>query len=229
MRGGIFLCSAVFVGSGSAWAAPWTQDDGGIYARFAYTDEELDGVDAERADAYLEYGLTDKWTVTGKAEAVFYDQSSNFDRESYRLTLRRTLWKRKGWLAGIEGGAVYGATAAGIFGCDAAGGEARVSGGYSGQRKGRNFYAFADVAVLAYEDGCQRERVEIGYGSQVYGRVSASQQLWYEQGNQSATSLKYESLLTYAFDAFDLSGGYREEFGGEFDESAWVISVTVRR
>ena len=229
MRGGYLLCCAVFAGNGAAWAAPWTQSDGGYYARGAYVSETLDGVGANRFDGYGEYGVTRNWTVTGKAEAVAYGgEDAVLDSESYRLTVRRALWRHNGWVAGAELGAIYGATAAGVFGCQAAGGEARLSGGYSGARKGRSFYAFADVAVLAYDDGCQRERVELGYGSQLYGRVHISQQVWLEQGNQSATSYKYETMLSYHFDKFQLSGGYREEFGPAFDENAWVIAVTVR-
>lgn len=230
MRGVYLLYCVVFAGNGAAWAAPWTQDDGGVYLRGSYASETLNGVGADRGDAYGEYGLTRNWTVTGKAEAVAYDEPDDIlNSESYRLTARRALWRHEGWVAGAEVGALYGATAAGVFGCNAAGGEARLSGGYSGQRKGRNFYAFADIAVLAYDDGCRRERVELGYGSQLAGRVHLSQQLWLEQGNESATSYKYETMISYHFDKFQLSGGYREEFGAAFDESAWVIAVTVRR
>lgn len=230
MWGRKLLCCAAFAGNGAAWAAPWTQSDGGIYLRGAYASETLNGVEADRADAYGEYGVGQDWTVTGKVEAVAYEgPDSILDSESYRLTARRALWRHEGWVAGAEVGALYGATAAGVFGCNAAGGEARLSGGYSGQRKGRSFYAFADVAVLAYEDGCRRDRVELGYGSQLSGRVHLSQQLWLEQGNESATSYKYETMISYHFDKFQLSGGYREEFGSAFDESAWVIAVTVRR
>jgi hypothetical protein len=237
---GLKIASLAGVGivgvSAPAHAAPWTQDPGNIYARASIAAETLEttnaiSVDATRYDVYAEYGLADRWTITAKAESIAYENDlSDFNREAYRATVRHLLWQNEsGWKISAEAGAVYGATSAGIFGCDTLGGEARLSAGKSGALKDRDYYLFGDIAIIGYEDGCRRERAEFGYGSQVLGRVHLGQQVWLEQGNQSATSVKVETMLSYQFDRFDLSAGYRDEIGGEFEEDAYVIAITVRR
>ena len=130
MRGRYLLCCVAFAGNGAAWAAPWTQDDGGIYLRGAYANETLNGVGADRADVYGEYGLTRNWTVTAKAEAVTYNGPDDIlDSESYRLTTRRAVWRHEGWVAGAVSGALCGAAGAGGVWCESAGGEVGQGGG----------------------------------------------------------------------------------------------------
>ncbi|MBU1288898.1 MAG: hypothetical protein KJ871_14370 [Alphaproteobacteria bacterium] len=106
---------------------------------------------------YGEYGITDRWTLTGKSEAVAYEDSiGNIDRQSYRLIARRQLWSRKGFTFGMEGGPVYGSAIAGTYGCDEWGAEARLSSGYSGVRRSLGYYLFADIAAISHQDGCLR-------------------------------------------------------------------------
>lgn len=216
--------------AGAASAAPWVRDDGGWYARALVAHDTLDGAEGWRQDAYAEYGLTDRWTVTAKAEAVFYPGYEAFDREAFRLTLRRQLFKQGNWTGGAEAGPVYGSTVTGFSSCNGLGFETRGGLGYSGQRKsGRRFYAFADAAYIRQEDGCERRRAELGYGSDLTERVFLTQQLWIEEGNQSASSIKTENQIGVHFDKLDVSLGYREELGGEFDERAVLIAVVARR
>jgi hypothetical protein len=224
MRGPICISIGIAC-AGAAEAAPWTRDDGGYYARVALSAEEISGLNAVRLDLYGEYGLRDNLTLTVKSEAVNYVEASDFDSQSLRVTLRRELWAKKGWVAAIEGGPVYGTAVAGVFGCDTIGAEARLSGGISGKRGVRDFYAFSDLAVTAHADGCQRTRAEFGYGVEIVPDWWLSQQVWLEQGNQSATSHKFETSLARRFDAFDISLGYREEIGGRFEEKGLVIAV----
>jgi hypothetical protein len=216
-------------GGGVAEAGPWTRDDGGFYGRVLYSMEDLDGVDGHRVDAYGEYGLTQRWTLTAKTEAVTYPDDSAINRESYRMTLRRQVWRHGGWTVGAEGGPVYGSAIAGLSNCDKWGGEARLSGGFSGARKGRDFYVFSDLAVIGHEDGCVRQRAEFGYGADLTEHVFTTQQVWLERGNDSADSYKMESQIGYHLGRIDLSVGYREEFGSAYDESAVLVALTTRR
>lgn len=223
MRG--FLClSTGLIVTGVAEAAPWTNEDGGYYARLAFSTEDISGLSAVRLDLYGEYGLRDNLTLTAKSEAVSYSNASDFDSQMLRLTLRQKLYDNKGWVAAIEGGPVLGSTISGKIGCDTIGAEARISGGISGRRGKRDFYAFSDVAAIAHDDGCRRTRAEFGYGVEVVPDWWLGQQVWLEQGNMSATSQKFEISLARRFDAFDVSLGYREEFGGRFEEKGLVIA-----
>lgn len=211
-----------------AWAGPWAQEQGNWYLQAAVTQEELEDMDGNRVELYGEYGVADGWLVTAKSEAVTYDSDYDLDKEAARLSVRRQLLSHKGWAVGAEGGLVYGSSVAGVFGCDAWGAEARLSGGLSGVRGARSFYTFADAAVIRHEDGCTRYRAEIGYGVDVWKNVFLSQQLWIERGNDTADSNKYETKLGYHFPWVDLALGYRQEFAGEYDEQAILLAMTVK-
>lgn len=62
-----------------------------------------------------------------------------------------------------------------------------------------------------------------------WAETSSQRSSWLEYGSQSADSIKTETQIGYHFPAADVSIGYREEFGGEFDEQAVLLAVTVRR
>ena len=99
----------------------------------------------------------------------------------------------------------------------------------SGVRKGRNYYLFADAAWVHQEGGCDRQRFEFGYGADLGGNFFTTEQVWLETGRQSAESIKTETQFGYHFPLADVSVGYREEFGGAFDEQAILLAVTLRR
>jgi hypothetical protein len=147
-----------------------------------------------------------------------------------RLTLRRKLFTHKNWTAGAEVCPIYGSAVTGLSGCEGFGFETRGGLGYCGANKtGRKFYAFADAAYIRRDDGSERVRAEFGYGSDLTERLFLTQQPWLEEGNQSATSIKIENQLGVHFDKVDVSPGYREGLGGQFDEHAVLISVVARR
>jgi hypothetical protein len=234
MRGLITLCLAGASASGVAEAAPWVREDGGWYARMLGAHDTLNGADGWRLDLYGEYGVTDKITVTLKNEAVTYPDFRAFDRESWRLTARRTLGSYKGWTAGAELGAFHGDTlntssASGLFFCNGTGFEARAGGGWSGVYRERALYAFADVAHLAQGDDCDRTRIEMGYGQDMTRHLFIGQQLWYEEGDRTGRSVKTETQLGVHFGPVDVSLGYRDEIGGAFEENAILIAVVARR
>jgi len=228
MRGLGELLFGALVVSGTAEAGPWAQAPGDIYARGIVSSERLDGEDGWRGDLYGEYGLRGHFTITGKVESVRYDGGTP-GTDAYRVSLRRQLWSNsEGWTAGAEVAAIRGSSLAGVYGCDGMGGEARASIGRSGMRKGRSYYFFADGAWLTQEGGCDRQRYEFGYGSDLSGGFFSSQQLWLEYGEQSADSIKSEIQFGYHFPLADMSLGYRQEYGGEFKEHAVLLAVTVR-
>ena len=230
MRGLRGIClGAALLAAGHAEAGPWSQLRGDIYARANVSAERLDGEDGWRSDLYGEYGLGRGWMLTGKAEAVRYD-GGTAGSDAYRLSARRQLWSGgKGWAIGAEGALLHGTTLAGVYGCEGLGSEARVSLGRSGVRKGRNYYLFADAAWVHQEGGCDRQRFEFGYGADLGGNFFTTEQVWLETGRQSAESIKTETQFGYHFPLADVSVGYREEFGGAFDEQAILLAVTVRR
>lgn len=230
MRGLIAQIMTAASLAGVAEAAPWVRGDGGWYARALIAQDTLDGAAGKRGDLYGEFGLSETWTVTGKIESVTYPDFEAFDRDAYRLTLRRKLLDHGKWTLGGEAGPVYGTTSTGFAGCRGFGFEARGGLGYSSQNEeGRSFYAFADAAQIWQEDGCQRTRAEFGYGSDLTKRIFLTQQLWVEKGNQSADSIKLENQIGVHFEKADVSLGYREELGGQFEETALLIAIVARR
>ncbi len=213
----------------TAEAAPWTREAGGWYGRALLAHDTLNEAEGWRRDVYGEYGLTGNLTVTAKAESVSYDDFAAFDRDTYRLTLRRQFLKSGNWTLGAEAGFIQESTEAGFLACDGSGYETRTGLGYSGERKGRRFYAFGDLAYIRQQNGCERWRAEFGYGSDLSERIFLTQQLWIEEGNLSADSVKTESQIGIHLGKADVSLGYREEIGGVFDERAVLIAVVMRR
>ena len=226
--GGLFF--GALAAAGTAEAGPWAQAPGGVYARGIVSAERLDGEDGWRGDLYGEYGFAGRLTLTGKVESVRYD-AGTADADAYRVSVRHQVWSNaKGWTAGVEAAAIRGSALAGIYGCTGWGGEARVSVGRSGtSKKGRGYYFFGDAAWLNQEGGCNRQRVEMGYGLDLGGNFFTAQQVWLEHGNRSADSIKSDTQFGYHFPLADVSIGYREEFGGQFDEQAVLLGITVRR
>lgn len=118
MRGPVTQIIAAAGLDGVVEAAPWVRDDGGRYARASIAHDTLDGAEGWRGDAYGVCGLSDTWTVTAKVESVTYPDFEAFDRDAYRLTLRRKLLDFGKWTLGAEVGPVYGTTATGFTGCN---------------------------------------------------------------------------------------------------------------
>jgi len=141
MRG---LLTQIFTAAslaGAPEAAPWTRDDDGWHARAVIAHDTLDGAEGWRGDAYAEFGLTGDLTLTAKAEAVTYPDFNAFDREAFRLTLRRELLVHGNWTLRAEAGPVYGSTSTGFAGCGGLGFGTRCGLGYSGFNEGLPFYA----------------------------------------------------------------------------------------
>lgn len=220
--------SATFVAS-PAIASPWSRGDSELYARLAISRHTVDGLDGIRWDSYSEYGLSDDWTVSLKYERLEFDRFGEFDRDGWRVTVRRGFTLPKGLVFALEGGALSGDAIGGAAGCETLGAEARVSIGQStrvgGDTVGQDIFWFAEGAVRAHEDGCQRERAEIGLGQRLYKDVWLVSQAWFDSGDSNASSSKYQFEYLWKADGFDISAGTLIEFGGEFDESAVFFAV----
>jgi hypothetical protein len=229
MRGRkLYLLGTTLLVGGAAEAAPWPQAHEGYFTRVLVSAEALEDLQSVRADAYAEYGLSARWSLTGKAETVRFSEAAELDRTSYRATLRRGLVTHKGWQVGAEVGALYGSASAGLRGCAGWGAEARLSGGITGVRGHQDFYAFADLAAMSYTDSCTRLRAEFGYGAELPRDFFHTQQIWLEGGDGGARSNKVESQLGYHFKAVDVALGFRQSFASSFTEQAVLIAF-VRR
>ncbi|MDJ0921090.1 MAG: hypothetical protein QNI84_08170 [Henriciella sp.] len=198
-----------------------------MYTRIAFAAEEVEGLQAQRQDIYAEYGVTDLWTVSAKAESIRYDDASDFNATGWRASVRRKLFQVNGFNASVEFGALEGAAIGGANGCETLGGEVRTGLAWSGEVRDQQSYMFAEIAGRFHED-CQRERLEIGFGQQLRGPLWGVTQVWLEQGTQNARSNKLQSELVWRGKALDFSVGYRQEYGGQFEEQGLFVSAARR-
>ena len=230
MWGRLFIIGIVLFGmAGHAEAGPWTRDKGAGYWQAAVLGQRIDGTDAVRGELYGEYGVTNKWTITSQLEGVKFTQINGFDQFAYRFTARRQFWQRGRWLAAFEGGVVGGEAIGGtIGGCDTVGGEARVSiGGGGVTRRERTWFAFLDGAVREHGN-CRRQRIETGYGQEIAKNWFTVNKLFLEVGTDNARSAKFETVISRRVNSYDFSAGIRQEFGGRFSETGFIVSVERR-
>lgn len=206
------------------------QAEGEAYARVAFAAEDVEGLTASRYDAYAEYGFADSWTVTAKAETVLFENNEDFNAEGFRATVRKELHRGDRFVVSVEAGILDGAAFGGApDGCDTTGAEARVGAGWSGGfEDDREWFAFADLARSAHEGGCERDRLELGYGSRVVGDVYVVNQLWLERGSGNARSDKLETAIVWRAGFADVSVACREELSGRFDETGIVFALAKR-
>lgn len=207
-----------------AAAAPWTQPEDTFYARTSIGRETVEGLSGWRSDLYLEYGLSDTLTVTGKIEGVSYDDAGDFNTQGWRTTVRQRLYRSGTFNLTIEGGALKGAAVGGRNGCDTLGLEVRGGASWSGDWQERQTIAFAESAVREHED-CRRTRYEFGLGQALTEQVWSVTQVWLERGDQNAQSDKFQSELMWRRPFGDFSVGYRSENGGAFTEESIFVAV----
>ena len=227
MRGVWLSGLAVCVGA-EASAGPWGRDPGEAYGRVALAAEELEGLTAYRYDVFTEYGLSRDWTAIAKVELVEFPDADDFTADGYRASVRRKIWQKRGFQLAAEAGAVYGAAIGGVRGCEEIGGELRLSAGASGAIEGLDWFGFVDVGGRAHGAGCWRERMELGFGQEIFDNVFLISQAWLERGSDEARSDKLETALLYRVGDIDFSIAYREEFSGRFDERGIVFAVASR-
>lgn len=225
MAGALWLA-----GAGSALAGPWSRAPGETYVRAALAAEWVEGLEARRYDLYAERGLAPGWTLTAKAERVTFAGQADFDRDGYRLTLRREIWSPGPARLALEGGVVGGGAIGGFGACADTGGEIRLSAGTSWTVKARDRFAFVDLVRREHPGACYRNRIEAGFGQslgQSLGlRWSLVSQIWLERGSDDAVSDKVETLLQVDTRAGTVGLAWRQEFSGRFQERALVVSFS---
>jgi len=205
-------------------AAPWTQEDGGLYSRIAIAHENVEGLQGWRTDAYAEYGLSPVWTFTGKLDRIAYPDASDFDASGWRATLRRSLSKSGPWVSSLELGAVWGEALIGRTGCSDLGGEMRLGFGWSGDFQSRQTFAFAEVAGRLHQD-CTHERYALGIGQKIDDHLWSITQVWIDRNNRGTASDKLQSELMWRGTHFDYAIGYRNENGGDFVEAGVFLAL----
>ncbi|MEM5517631.1 hypothetical protein WNY37_11785 [Henriciella sp. AS95] len=211
-------------------AGPWVRHDNEVYTRLAVSRSTVESLDALRYDTYSEFGLSDDWTATFKYERLQFDQFEEFNADGWRATARRGFRLSPNIVASVEGGVLQGAAIGGAAACEKFGAEARAGFGqsltYKMKKKSVPAFWFAEAAYRVHDDGCNRQRLELGYGQRVFGNVWAISQAWFDDGTHNAGSSKYQFEYLWKADTFELSAGTLTEFGGEFDESAVFVAVS---
>ena len=226
------LCLAAFIFAMDAEAAPWGQAEKAAFARAALNRTEVEGLQGWRTDLYTEYGLTDRWTVTAKYERVTFEDFAEFEASGWRTTLRRSFALSEAWVVSAEAGVLEGEAIGGASGCQSTGGEARAGLAHSFSREAKKVqrygFWFAEAAVRAHSDGCQRYRLEAGYGREIARNIWLVNQFWLDQGSENARSLKHQFEYVLRRGAYDVSTGSLVELGGEFEEVGLFISLARR-
>ena len=221
-----FVLSGVV--SPCAVAGPWGQEDGKIFARAAYSTEQIDGADAWRADLYGEFGLSENWTLIGKVESVQFPDAAEFDASEARLVIQRRLLNRSSFVLAAGGGPVYGAAVGGVVGCETIGAEARTSIGSVGRLGKRDWYASLDLSGRWHSDGCQRHKLDLVTGFEVGRNTVFSPQVYVEQSNRGADSVAVQLEWIYQTPQFDLTFAHKYENGNLFDQQATIIAISKR-
>lgn len=210
-----------------ASAAPWVQREEFLYTRASISSEIVDDENGWRGDAYLEYGLTDRWTVTAKIEAITNPLNPTDDQVGGRLTFRSLLYETDNLTLSAEVGLLQGAPIGGRNGCNTPGMEWRGGAAWSQKLLGQDAYIFAELVRRDHE-ACARDRIELGAGLQLARQVFTSTQVWIEDGAPSAPSEKVQSELIWRQGHSDYAIGYRAELGDAFEEEAIFLAYALR-
>lgn len=178
-------------------------------------------------DAYLEYGLSDDWTLSGKFETVDFESSNTFDSSGVRLQARRGLWRGDFWSTTAALGYVEGAAIGGFRGCESRGAEVELGAGHSGFFGEDSYYAGLTLGHRSHENNCQTNRLEFVMGVSDADGFNYTTQYWSERGD-NGNSDKIEFMVSRQFGAFEFGFASRYEIGGEFSEQAYVFSLAFR-
>jgi hypothetical protein len=227
----LVFVQAVLLAALPAHAGPWGRADGAIYGRVSVSRGEVEGLLSNRLDLYGEYGLGHDWTASLKYERVTFDDFSEFTAHGWRATARRTFELTEQVVWSIEGGVLQGEAIGGAAGCQSFGAETRAGLGRSfkmGDKKIRHGFMLAETAMRAHSDGCQRLRLELGYGREIAGNIWLISQAWFDHGSFNATSQKYQAEYLWRTGLGDFSVGTLTELGGEFEETSVFLAVSRR-
>lgn len=203
------------------------QGEGEAYARMAVAYEDHNGFSAYRNDAYLEWGLTEDWTVSGKVETVDFSTSNVFDSSGYRLSARRRLWTPGKWSFAAGGGVLDGAAIGGFRGCESFGAEALFGAGRTGEFRESSYFTGVTALRRQHSEGCYTNKLELVFGIVRPSGWTTTWQYWAEDG-AAGESTKIEVMTSKRLGGFELGAATRTEISGNFDETALVLSIAYR-
>ena len=203
------------------------QEEGGLYARLATAYEDHNGFSASRSDAYLEYGLTSDWSLSGKFETVDFKTSNVFDSSGYRLTVRRRLWTPGQWSFTAGAGVLEVAAIGGLRGCESFGGEILAGAGRTGKLRKSSYFTGITLLHRQHSAGCYTNKMELVLGIVRENGWTNTWQYWMEEG-AAGKSAKIELMTSKRLGPLEIGAATRTEISGEFDETAVVLSIAYR-
>ena len=207
-----------------ARAAPWIQEEGGLYTRTALVKEAVEGLNGYRGDVYFEYGWSETWTLTLKGEAVRYSGADGFDSQGWRATARRLFYDSDRIKISGEAGLLQGSAIGGRNGCDRLGAEARMGLSWSSRPRRNPYFVYFEGAGR-FHGSCERQRLEAAYGYEAFPSLWTITQIWMERGASDAKSDKVQTEIVWQAETVDLSFGVRREIGNAFQEEGIFVAI----
>lgn len=207
----------------AALAGPWAQDQGVWQDTTSVSYETGDFGLSSRQDYYLEAGLHPKWTGVFKIESLLRTESGQDDRTAAQLGVRRQLWRNDIAAISIQGAVLFGESFLGDA-CSGTGFETRTGAGRNINAFGQKGFAALEGAYRAYGGGCSREKLDAVVGLDLAPKWRIYGKLFGETGG-GVNSVKAELQVTRRFWGHDWGLGYRQEFAGEFEERAILVSM----
>ena len=214
----------LFTEQGKAFAGAWTQAKGDGYRATSVSRERGDFGESWRHESYLEYGLTPRYTLSGKLETLWRLDAQFSDRTTGELSIRRQLYRTENSVVSIQAGALLGEALEGDT-CEGEGGEVRLSYGRNLNLSGKAAYVV--VAAAHRKRGtCDRNKVDFAVGVDLSENWNVQVKAFGETGG--GDSLKLETMLSQKIRESYLGIGVREEVGGQFNETGVFVSLWKR-
>ncbi|MFC7290023.1 hypothetical protein [Hirschia litorea] len=205
-----------------AHASAWTLPKNAGYQSLNVGYERGDFGKNWRQDSYLEFGMTDDWTVTGKMETVWRAEANYNDRSSGQIGAKREIWSKDAWHMTAQS-TVYVGEKLDDQSCGGFGGEFGVAAGYSQGWKNSKLYGFAEIATGARQ-GCEHVTVDAVVGYQPDEKWDVQVKAFSEQypGREFA---KLEVGVSRRFGKSYMGVGMRQEMSGAFEENSVFMSI----
>lgn len=210
----------------AARAAIWSEGEGQLYVRAVFSNQSLNGVQANRSEIYTEYGLGAEWTLIGKAARLEFEDipSQRLNGKGWALSLQRSIDLPAGFITSGHLGLIEGKALTSTRGIAVTGG---LGAGWSGKLRGR-----ATFLTVSAEHRFHRDHIRsvymVGQGGHLIGDIWTLNTLFYESGGSLSTSFKTQSELVWHRHNMELALGFREELGGAFQQSELYIAMSVR-
>lgn len=214
----------LFTQSSKANAGAWTQPKGEGYRATMLARERGDFGESWRHESYLEYGLTPKYTISGKLETLWRMDKQFSDRTAGELSLRRQIHRTDTSVISVQLGALLGEALEGDV-CEGEGGEVRLSYGRNISLGTKAGYVVVEAAHRR-RGACDRNKVDLAFGVDLSEKWNFQAKAFAETGG--GDSLKLDAMISRKMRESYLGIGVREEVGGNFNETSLIMSVWKR-